>query len=383
MKNLIKISILSLYAVLSLNTIVHSQLQLPQYNINNVQPIQYGIKPVQGTSSLLLQNNGMQINGIYGNNLSQGNAYGYIANQTQNTLINQQYNTMQTSNKVYNRNQDRSCQTAYAQSNGSYILDLSDTNDINYYGNSIVQDFINKAKEKNYDFVYIDLCNTNVDLMLVAQWNQLLRQNNIQVMWNLSNNSSINDYLFQYIGSLDNIKGLNISNTSVSYYGINMLCQLLNSNTDSTIQFINICGLNIPNATYSLISAFNNHITLWKQKNNNQEYIVFKNAIIDNYNENNSINIQNNLNNTQQYMQQQPNTNIGYIGQQQYTQIPMGGQLLYNNQLLGNTQQYTISTPNTGYLQQQVNNSNQLQQQYSLQNIQLPVNNGCIANICR
>lgn len=374
MKNLIKISILSLYAVLSLNTFVYAQLQFPQYNVNNIQPIQSGITPVQGTSPLLLQNNGMQING---NNMSQGNAYGYIANQTQNNLINQQYNTMQTSSKVYSRNQNKSCQTAYAQSNGSYILDLSDTNDINYYGNSIVQDFINKAKEKKYDFVYIDLCNTNVNPMLVAQWNQLLTQNNIQVMWNLSNNSSINDYLFQYIGSLDNIKGLNISNTSVSVYGINILCQLLNNNTDSTIQFINICGLNVQNATYSLISAFNNHITLWKQKNNNQEYVVFKNAIIDNYNENIDQNY-----NTPQYIQQQINPNIGYSGQQQYTQMPMIGQMPYNNQLFGNTQQYTAPITSTGYLQQQVDNSNQVPQQYSFQNMQLPVNNGCIANIC-
>lgn len=397
MKNILKYVLLCLSPIAQAN----QQLQIPQYTTavnNNGQLVQLGTKQAQGISPLLLQSNNMlqgnsvqnnstlqgnlvQNSGIYRNNLSQSNIYGYNANLTQNNLVNQQYNQQynipQTGNKLYSKNRNKSCQVAYAQSNGSYILDLSDTYDIAIYGSSIIQDFISKMKEKNYDFVYIDLCNTDVQPALVAQWNQLLQQNNIQVMWNLSNNSSINDLLFNNsMFSLDNIKGLNISNTNISAYGINMLYQLLNNNTDSTIQFINIYGLNIPNASYLLLNAFQNHILLWKQKNNNQEYTVFKNAIIDNYKENNNqlvtVGLQNNLNNIQQPIQQTTLTQQTYTQPQLLVQQP-----IYSNNTIGNAQQYTTSVLNTNY--------QQIPQQYSLQNQQLQqlqANNNCITNMC-
>ena len=391
MKNILK------YAVIFLSPFAQAtqQLQIPQYNVatNNGQLLQFGTKQVHGISPMLLQSNGMlqgnlaQNNNIYRNNISQGNLYGYNTNPIQNNLVNQQYSVSQVSNKLYNKNKDKSCQIAYAQSIGSYILDLSDTYDIAIYGNSIIQDFISKAKEKNYDVVYIDLCNTDVQPELVAQWNQLLQQNNIQVIWNLSNNSSINDLLFQYINSLDNIKGLNISNTNISSYGINALYQLLNNNTDSTIQFINIYGLNIPNASYLLSIAFQNHILLWKQKNNNQEYTVFKNAIIDNYNDNNNqllsvntnANMQNpNNNNIYQTMQQTVLQQQPYIKSQLSVQpLYSNNTSLYANNNIGNPQQYTLPILS--------NNYQQIPQQYNLQNQQLQqlqTNNSYIANMC-
>ena len=286
------------------------QLQLPQpiANIGQVMPI--GQTQLPGSiSQLPIQQGITSQNGIYTNILPQTNQqqnsfynitpYSSIQNNVygNTTTTNQQDN-----NKLYSKERNKSCQVAYAQSNGSFILDLSDTYDINLYGTSIIQDFINKAKEKKYDFVYIDLCNTDVDVIAVAQWHQLLKQNNIQVMWNLSNNNSINDYIIYYL-DLNNIKGLNISNTKVSANGISYLCTLLQNCVDSTIQFINICGLNVPNAKVLLHNAFMQHVALWQQKNSSKEYTSHKTPIIDSYDDtsNNLIPISNNLLNTQQY----------------------------------------------------------------------------------
>ena len=156
-----------------------------------------------------VQNN--NVNGIYGNTTNMYST-GVLPQSINSNTNAQQYGN--TNSRIYSKSRNKSCQEAYANSDGSYALDFSDTMDINIYGSSIIQDFCNKAKEKKYNFVYIDLCNTDVNPMLFAQWHQMLKQNNIQVMWNLSNNSSIDDSTIISLGSLDNIKGLNISNTN-------------------------------------------------------------------------------------------------------------------------------------------------------------------------
>ena len=320
-KNIKIIKLLSIYSIIFLNIINNSEaitLSTPQYTTANTvqyvnssqtqglsQPSQssYGTNLIQGYGTV---SNTMNNTNLYNSNSSLSTSSGSVSPQysvstnlynngssygnTTSTNTSSQNNNISTTNsRLYSKTKDKSCQIAYAQSNGSYVLDLSDTYDVNNYGSTIIQDFCNKAKQSNYDFVYIDLCNTEVDPQLVAQWNQTLKQNNIQVMWNLSNNSSINDRIISYLGSLDNIKGLNISNTNVSSQGIMKLYELLMNNTDSTIQFINICGINVDqNMKNYLITAFNQHITLWKQKNNGKEYTVFKNAVIDSYNDTNN-----------------------------------------------------------------------------------------------
>lgn len=392
-RNIKIIQSLSIYSVIFLNIINNTEaftVSTPQYNsANTVQyanssQIQGLFKPSYDTN--LTQGYGTILNTINNNNLynsnssvstsdgsvvpqysastnlyNSGNYYGntsitntapqYGTNTIQyNNTYNQNSNITNTNGRIYSKTKDKSCQVAYAQSNGSYVLDLSDTYDVNNHGNDIIQDFCNKAKQNNYDFVYIDLCNTDVDTQLVAYWNQILKQNNIQVMWNLSNNNSIDDNTIISLGSLDHIKGLNISNTNVSSHGIMILYELLKNNIDSTIQFINICGINVDqNIKNYLISAFNQHIVSWKQKNIGKEYTVFKNAVIDSYNDtnnylinwfghiNNGINYLNNGliqygNSSNNYSQQQPLT----FGQQTITQpsyglqpAPVAGQTIY------------------------------------------------------
>ena len=391
-RNIKIIQSLSIYSVIFLNIINNTEaftVSMPQYtSTSTVQSSQPQGLPQQSqqNSTNLTQgyiNTSSNIMGV--NNTTQPNSTSYWNTFSTNTLpqygigINtMQYNSTSnqnnnaatinistnTNSRVYSKTRDKSCQMAYAQSNGSYVLDLSDTYDVNNYGSTIIQDFCNKAKQNNYDFVYIDLCNTDVDTKLVAYWNQILKQNNIQVMWNLSNNNSIDDNTIISLGSLDHIKGLNISNTNVSSQGIMILYELLKNNIDSTIQFINICGINVDqNIKNYLISAFNQHIASWKQKNIGKEYTVFKNAVIDSYNDtnnylinwfghmNNGINYLNNGliqygNSSNNYSQQQPLLFGQHITQPSYglQPAPVAGQTIYGLQPATTIGQTTYSS---------------------------------------
>ncbi len=405
-RNIKIIQSLSIYSVIFLNIINNTEaftVSMPQYtSTSTVQSSQPQGLPQQSqqNSANLTQgyiNTSSNIMGV--NNTTQPSSTSYWNTFSTNTLpqygigINtMQYNSTSnqnnnaatinistnTNSRVYSKSRDKSCQMAYAQSNGSYVLDLSDTYDVNNYGSTIIQDFCNKAKQSNYDFVYIDLCNTDVHPMLVAQWNQILKQNNIQVMWNLSNNSSVDDNTIVSLGSLDNIKGLNISNTNVSSQGIMMLYQLLMNSIDSTIQFINICGINIDQMVKNqLTNAFNQHIALWKQKNSGKEYTVFKNGVIDSYNDANNYLINSGFNYINTGMNffntgsvQYSKNNLGYTSSSIQTQLPLFGQQTisqpsYISQpTIGqNTFTQQLYNPQTQLLGQQM----QMPQQYSTQ----------------
>ena len=337
---------------------------------NNNVPYNSTTLPASYTNNSYTYNNAVPLAANTSNNLnttqySLNNNALYNSNNLIYGVTNLQATS--TSGRIYNKPKTKSCQNAYAKAD-SCMLDLSDTYDINTNGSIVVESFIKNAKEKNHNFVYIDLCNTEVQPYLVNNWNQLLKQNNIQVTWNLSNNSIIDDNLFTYyLRDLSNIKGLNISNTNISSAGILYLSNLLQNNIDSTIQYINICGLNIDLYTQSILTnAFEQHKATWVQKNN-KEYITYNNGIIYSYNDN--VNTAYNL----QYTVPTVNQQSGY---QQYN-IPIQtqqtnlqqGQLLYNSNYLGNAQSI-IPITNTNTAQHlgysfnntlgQYNNINQL-----------------------
>ena len=362
-----KISFMAI-AILSFSNITNA-LQLQVQPTANNQMLQFGSNQLQGgIQPLLLSTNGLlQNTGLQTTNQLQTNIYGSTIGSTSygtssqnlltNNLVNNNnnlygnnnlINTNNNSNILYSKTRNKSCQAAYTQSNGSYILDLSDTYDINLYGDSIIQDFINKAKTQNYDFVYIDLCNTELNISLLVNWLQLLKQKGIQVMLNLSNNSTINDFFIYYL-DLNNIKGLNISNTNVSVNGISYLCSLLQhpNNTDSTIQFINICGINIANAKTALSTAFAQHISLWEQKNSGKKYVYYKDAIIDSYNDKNNYLITNELNyntlgTTNNHNLTTPQSNTNNL--QYSTQLPLLQQQSIPIQQNNNIQIPTLNT---------------------------------------
>ena len=366
------ILILSIFNAFCLNNYKLQAVQLTWLNSSQ-----------NGSASVpVLLSNGTQLgpsNGLisYNNGTNQSNYNILNTNQQlnnnsliygiNNNTINQQHS--QTNNrKIYNKAKTKSCQNEYSQSNGSYILDLSDTYDVNTNtGIEAVNKFIENAENKKYDCVYIDLCNTDVDQRLVQYWNKLLKQKNIQVLWNLSNNSTIDDNIFSYLEDLDNIKGLNISNTNVTSNGIaQYLYPLLGNNTNSTIQFINICGLNINKSLkHYLESAFLNHIKLWQQQNSNKEYICLSNPIIDNYENTNNYLVTTGINNN--------NTQIVNTSNSQNQNLIQLLQQIFNQQNNSNNQNLSQQSPIS--LQQFLTSQNsQLNNQSKIQTLQQLLN---------
>ena len=192
-------------------------------------------------------------NGQFSNNYSNGypNNYSNMFNSQNNQQSNYSngYNSMNNNSMMYmnmqsyNTNGTRTCEQATSDYEQNGYLDLSNTIDFTMNGTNRLTQFYEQVKKAGITTVYIDLCNTNVMPSVVKEWNDKFQQDGITVLWNISNNSSINDNIFQLLSTATNITGLNVSNTQVTDFGIYNFISGQSSN--DTIKFINVTGTSI------------------------------------------------------------------------------------------------------------------------------------------
>lgn len=159
------------------------------------------------------------------------------------------------------------------------ILDFSNTTDFQLNGDTMMSQLYENLKQKGVKVITIDLSNSEVTSAFLQKWIIQLRQDNISVLWNISNNKSVTDQTIGVFENFNNIIGLNISNTSISDTGLQKILSMLNS--ESNIEFINVYNTLITKSGLSqFINGFNTHVNNWKQTHQGKEYHPFKGGVI-------------------------------------------------------------------------------------------------------
>ena len=137
-----------------------------------------------------------------------------------------------------------------ATTNKTNILDLTRASDFEQNGLSTIQSFLSTVKEtssfnthsKN---ISIDLTETGVSAETVSLILEQAKNEEYNLILNLSFNKSIGDELLDFVGSFQNIYSIFLRDTNISDVGISKICAILDTAGIGNLHMIDISGTHV------------------------------------------------------------------------------------------------------------------------------------------